>query len=565
MKSLLFLLGLAVITGQAQPVFRAGVSAIDVSPKEFPRIIAGGFLEAQASTITDKLYTRSLVLDDGKTQIAIVIVDTCMMTRTLIDEAKALASAQTGIPTDRMLVSATHTHSAPAAMGCLGTRLDVDYAKFLVPKIAEGIVAAHKRLQAAKIGWGAVDDWEHTHTRRWIRKPDKVITDPFGEPTARANMHPGHESPDVTGPSGPSDPALSVISVQTAKGKPMAFFANYSMHYFGAKAISSDYYGAFAQHIAKLMKQSSSEGPEFVAAMTQGTSGDQQWMDYSKPRPQITMDAYAEEVAKKAMETYAKIQHQKLAPIAMVEKLLTLNYRVPSEKRLAWARPIAAKIVNDVPKDKQEVYAREAIILHERQKTEIKLQAIRIGDLAIATLPNEVYAITGLKLKAQSPLPNTINIELANGGEGYIPPPEQHALGGYTTWPARTAGLEVQAEPMMVETLLDALEEITGKNRQIITHTLGDYPQAVFASNPTSYWRMNEIAGDSLYPVNDWHGEEPRYEPGVARDLEGPQGEAFSGKGINRAPHFAGGRVDGFPMTGSDYSVEFWFWRMPVQ
>ena len=561
MKSLLFLLGLAVISAQAQPVFRAGVSAVNITPTTFPRIIAGGFIEAQSSTITDQLYTRSLVLDDGKTQIAIVIVDTCMMTRSLIDEAKAMASAQTGIPTDRMLVSATHTHSAPAAMGCLGTRLDVDYTKFLVPKLAEGIVAAHKRLQPAKIGWGVVDDWEHTHTRRWIRKPDKMITDPFGDPTARANMHPGHESPDVTGPSGPSDPGLSVISVQTAGGKPMAFFANYSMHYFGAKAISSDYYGAFAQHIAKLMKQSSSEGPEFVAAMTQGTSGDQQWMDYSKPRPQITMDAYAEEVAKKAIEAHAKIKHQKQAPIAMVEKLLTLNYRMPSEKRLAWARPIAAKIVNDVPKDKQEVYAREAIILHERQKTEIKLQAIRIGDLAIATLPNEVYAITGLKLKAQSPLPTTINIELANGGEGYIPPPEQHALGGYTTWPARTAGLEVQAEPKMVETLLDALEEITGKNRQIITHTLGDYPQAVFTSNPTSYWRMDEIAGDTLYPVNDWRGEEPRYEPGVARYLEGPQGEAFSGKGINRAPHFAGGRVDGFPMTSSDYSVEFWFWN----
>ena len=561
MKYLLFLLGLAVITAQAQPAFRAGVSAIDITPTTFPRIIAGGFIEAQSSTITDKLYTRSLVLDDGKTQIAIVIVDTCMMTRTLIDEAKALASQQSGIPTDRMLVSATHTHSAPAAMGCLGTRLDVDYAKFLVPKIAEGIVTAHKHLQAAKIGWGVVDDWEHTHTRRWIRKPDKVITDPFGDPTARANMHPGHESPDVTGPSGPSDPGLSVISVQTAKGRPLAFFANYSMHYFGDKAISSDYYGAFARHIAKLLKQSSSEGPDFVAAMTQGTSGDQQWMDYSKPRPQITIDAYAEEVAHKAMEAYAKIQHQKQAPIAMGEKLLTLNYRVPSEKRLAWARPLAAKIVNDVPKDKQEVYAREAIILHERQKTEIKLQAIRIGDLAINALPNEVYAITGLKLKAQSPLPTTINIELANGGEGYIPPPEQHALGGYTTWPARTAGLEVQAEPKMVETLLDAMEEITGKNRQLITHTLGDYPQAVFASNPTSYWRMNEIAGDSLYPVNDWHGEEPRYEPGVARYLEGPQGEAFSGKGINRAPHFAGGRVDGFAMTSTDYSVEFWFWN----
>jgi len=44
----------------------------------------------------------------------------------------------------------------------------------------------------------------------------------------------------------------------------------------------------------------------------------------------------------------------------------------------------------------------------------------------------------------------TMNIELANGSEGYIPPPEQHMLGGYTSWPARTAALEFQAEPKIV-------------------------------------------------------------------------------------------------------------------
>jgi hypothetical protein len=53
-------------------------------------------------------------------------------------------------------------------------------------------------------------------------------------------------------------------------------------------------------------------------------------------------------------------------------------------------------------------------------------------------------------------------MELTNGAAGYIPPPEQHALGGYTTWPARTAGLEVNAEPRIVETVLQLLEEVSG-------------------------------------------------------------------------------------------------------
>ena len=140
MKSLLFLLGFATITAQAQPVFRAGVAAIDITPTTFPRIIAGGFLEGRGDKIVDRLHVRSFVLDDGKMKIAFAIVDTCMMEQSLIDEAKALAAKQCGIPVDRMMVSATHTHSAPAAMGCLGTRKDTEYGKFLMPKIAEAIV-----------------------------------------------------------------------------------------------------------------------------------------------------------------------------------------------------------------------------------------------------------------------------------------------------------------------------------------------------------------------------------------------------------------------------------------
>ena len=86
--------------------------------------------------------------------------------------------------------------------------------------------------------------------------------------------------------------------------------------------------------------------------------------------------------------------------------------------------------------------ADRARLYHGKATFPWQLQAIRIGDLTISTLPNEVYALTGLKLKAQSPGAMHFNIELANGGEGYIPTPEQHVLGGYTTWPARTAGLE---------------------------------------------------------------------------------------------------------------------------
>jgi len=557
----------------ADPPFRAGAVTVEITPKKLPAIIAGGFLEGRATKVNDPLYVRCIALDDGKTKIAFAIVDTCMMAQSLIDEAKQQASTQCGIPMDHLMVSATHTHSAPAAMGCLGTRQDKDYAAWLPEKIAEGILAATKNLQPARIGWASIDDWEHTHNRRWIRKPEKKIVDPFGNATGLANMHPGYLSADVIGPSGPVDPGLSVISLQTLQGRPIAVLANYSQHYFGSPPVSADYYGLFCKHVASLLgEQGEGNGP-FVCAMSQGTSGDLMWMDYGSAQKPMNTDSYAQAVAQSAEQALKQVKYHDSVPLAMVEKRLKLNYRVPDDKRLEWARPIAAGIENDLPKNQREVYAKEALILHDRQQTEIKLQAIRIGELTIATLPNEVYAITGLKLKAQSPSTAHFNIELANGAEGYIPPPEQHVFGGYTTWPARTAGLEVQAEPKIVATLLDALEEATGGKRRGMQDEHGPYARAVLDAKPVAYWRLNEAsgrtAGNAVEGGIAAHLSDPAawYLPGVGSGTGAGAGEAlmpsaFSGsKQINRAVHLAGGElraeIDGL---GNRYSIALWFW-----
>ena len=554
------------------PVLHGGAATVDITPLSERSIVAGGFLEAQASKVHDRLFVRSIVLDDGKTAICLTVVDTCMMTQSLIDEAKLLASKRCGIPVSNMMVSATHTHSAPAAMACLGTRLDKAYADWLPAKIAESIVAAHAKREPARIGWNSINDWEHTHNRRWIRKPEKRIVDPFGNASGLAHMHPGYLSPDVIGPSGPVDPELFVLSVQSTDGRPLAVFANYSQHYFGAQAISSDYYGLFCKYIAETMGESGEGNGPFVCAMSQGTSGDLMWMDYGLPAKTISMAEYAESVAKYAEQSLNAIAYRDFVSLGMVERTLSLNYRAPDQKRLDWARPIVSGIENDLPKNLQEVYAKEALILHERQSTTVKLQAIQIGDMTIATLPNEVYALTGLKLKGRSPSPWHFNIELANGAEGYIPPPEQHTLGGYTTWPARTAGLENEAEPKIVESLIQALEEVTHRTRRSMEDTHGPYAQGILDAKPISYWRLDD--SDGISARNAVSGGQPAnlspgyawYLPGVGSGTGIGSSEelapsAFSGPDqINRSLHLAGGVLTcELPQKIDNYSVSFWF------
>jgi putative membrane-bound dehydrogenase-like protein len=556
-----------LVVPTASAAFRAGALSVDISPTNFPVRVNAMFTERSADKVVDPLFAKALALDDGTTRLVICVVDTCMMPRNLIDRAKAEAGKATGIPADRMLVSATHTHSAPSAMGCLGSRVDPRYAAFLPGRITAAIVGSVERLAPARIGWAQADDWDHTFNRRWIRRPDKMLTDPFGQRNVRAHMHPGHESPDAIGPSGPVDPQLSVLSVQRADGRPLALLANYSMHYYESPLLSSDYFGRFAGHVATMLGADGS----FVGIMSQGTSGDLMWMDYGAPRREIGYDAYAKELAGRVAEMVRGMKWLETAPLKMAERKLGLAYRVPDEQRLAWARDMAAKLGDKLPQSQPEIYALEATYLHERPRTELILQALRIGDLGITALPNEVFAITGLKLKRQSPLAATFNIELANGAEGYIPPPEQHKLGGYTTWPARTAGLETNAEPRIVETALALLEEVAARPRGAPADEHGSYARAVLEAKPAAYWRFEEIIIPTARDATGKH--DATFEDGVALWLPGADGRighqppqpptpnAFSGAQINRSVHFAGGRVRAKVPLGENYSVELWLWN----
>src|SRR5947207_1686563 len=165
-------------------------------------------------------------------------------------------------------------------------------------------------------------------------------------------------------------------------------------------------------------------------------------------------------MAKIAHEAYQQFQYTDSAPVDMRETKLKLHYRVADEKRLAWSKERLAALNGKKPTAQPDIYAREQLLLAENPQRELKLQAISVGTFAIAAIPNEVFALTGLKIKGQSPFSTTMVIELANGAEGYIPPPEQHKLGGYTTWAARTAGLEVTAEPGILNAAVGALEKV---------------------------------------------------------------------------------------------------------
>ncbi len=542
--------------------FRAGAAVVDVTPEKLPVIVNGGMLSRTADKVKTRVHARAVAVADGDTRIVIVVVDSCMMPRPLLDEAKAIASERTGIPTDHLLMSATHTHSAPSCMGALGTSEDPNYVPFLREKLVEAVEAAVANLEPAKSGFAKADAAGFTAVRRWIRRPDRLAEDPFGNPTGRANMHAGRVWDDVTGESGPEDPDISMLSLQALDGRPIAVLANFSMHYYGDQALSSDYFGLFAEGLKARLAPRGGATP-FVGIMSHGCSGDIWRRDYTQPEPAPqTIEEYAEGLLDIAMKAYEGIDYEAAPEVAMAEARMTLNYRVPDKQRLEWARRVVEAMGDRDPENQTEVYAREQIILHERQSTEIVVQGLRIGEVGIATTPCETYAVTGLKIKAASPLKHNMVIELANGGDGYIPPPEQHLFGGYNTWPARSAGLEVKAEPKIAATAIGLLEKVAGETRKAHRLSRGPAALAIRDLEPAAWWRMDEFAGP-LAIDHSGHHRDAVFEPEVTYFLEGPRSDYFCENGEkNRAAMFVGGRmlgrVDGLEDA---YSVSLWLWN----
>ncbi|MCH5377416.1 MAG: LamG domain-containing protein, partial [Planctomycetes bacterium] len=463
------------------------------------------------------------------------------------------------------------THTAPSSLACLGTNADPNYVPYLREKLAEAIAAAEANLEPAKVGWGSTQAPEFTALRRWILRPDRLRDDPFGNPTVRANMHAGRKWEDVVGESGPEDPQLSMISIQSSSGRPLALLANFSMHYFsGDKPLSADYFGRFAEDLQNRLGSEETQKTPFVAIMSHGCSGDIWRKDYTRSEPsqveQFTIEQYAQGMADLAFAAYQNIEYQADVPVKMAEARMTLNYRVPNKQLLEWSQRVVDAMGDRLPKTTEEVYAREQLILHERQSTEIAVQGLRIGDIGIASTPNETYALTGLKIKLQSPLEKTMVIELANGGDGYIPPPEQHMLGGYNTWAARSAGLEVTAEPKIAEQALELLERVTGENRRPYQQSRGEAVSQILTSQPDAYWRLDEMSGLRAIDATENH-RDAILEPPVAFFLAGPASEAYCGQGEqNRSAHFAGGRLSArIPKLNNDYTVVFWCWNgMPT-
>jgi len=460
-----------LLAAENRPGLQAGTAAWEITPDVFPTQLRSG----PSKYVHDPLHVRALALQNGEGRVVIAVVDAIGVGRDWTDEAKAVAAERTGWKPEQMLVCATHTHSAPKGGDTSPGR--IAYEKKRREGLVEALTRAIQSLEPAKIGFASDEEPSEVYNRRWFLKEGTMDKNPLGRfDQVRTNPPRRH----LLKPAGPTDPQLSVVDVRTRRGRPLGLVANYALHYVGGiprvvedggKTVgmaSADYYGEFARVMP--YRVGGSNPPEnFVAMMTNGASGDINNIDFDGRRPprapfeQVRL--VAAKTADAAWRAVKKIDvYDENPKLAILQRKVTIRYRKPSTEDVERARQLMALTA----KERDAINKRcSSVAAATRRYAEpdmtpsedVIVQALRVGDQAIVTMPFEVLVEIGLEVKRKSPFPRTFLISLANGSHGYLPPPNQHQLGGYETW-LTSAHFAEDTSVILSKNLLEMLAEL---------------------------------------------------------------------------------------------------------
>lgn len=415
--------------------FRAGAAKIDVTP-------AKSSLPKGFEGVNDPIYARVAVLDDGSSRAALISVDAGAIPNEIWSAVTQGAQTELGIAPERLMITATHTHSVPFRMD-----------PTMSGKIMTALREAAGRLQPARIAYGQGVSYINVN---------RNIIDP--------KTHRWWEGPNY---EGPSDKTVAVVRIETTAGQPIAIYYNYAVHAVingQLDQVSGDIPGATSRYIEDSLDNKA------VALWSEGAAGDQNPIFF-----QQTYDLRAIRVA-----DYAKRGED--ISNAMPPGGQGLNKRDPQVVRLmnqqrqlanAMGQMLGEEVlrVNRDTLDRPEVAPRlfgasKTITCPGRTRTDqgragypgtytdgdplpIRLSMLKIGHIEIGGVNAEVFNPIAQRFKARAGSARTMMATLTNGmaGTGYIPNDEAY---GQNTFEVVSSRLKQGcAETGIINGLLD--------------------------------------------------------------------------------------------------------------
>jgi len=430
----------------APVVFKVGVGKEKITPP-VGTAMAGYYHERRGETVRDDLFARAMAVQHGDERIVMIVCDLIEIPTPIVEEARRLIQQQIGVPPERVMISATHTHTGPVLDGKL---VDRDYVAGLPGRIAKAAVAASGKMRDATLRLGAIDIPGFNRNRIYrMSDGTEVKNKPHGK-AAR-----------VIGVCGPCDTQMIVLAAYDPDHRLMGMMVNFPAHadvIGGGEAnfLSADWPGEMASAVHAVY------GDDVEALFLQGCSGDlnQSNIEGLPNRGESGALRIGRGLAGAAIACAERSRPMTRGGL----KAMIHTERIPYYTRdAAYFERIAAL---KAQKERTELEDAE-IALGERwefdgKTADVPIQALRIGSLSLVGLPAEIFNAIGLEIKHWSPTELTAVVELANGKVSpYVPTTDQAERNAYGAKPILSRWLCADAGRRMAD------------RAQVMLHTLG--------------------------------------------------------------------------------------------
>lgn len=420
-----------------------------------------------ADGVHSKLFVKAAAVEINGVCGIVISVDLLWLAKSIHDTAVARIAEATGIPSERVLIHATHTHTGGPASDIskpVETFTPVpEYTAFVGKMVGDCGILAYQRLQNATAKAAKKDVHGVSFIRNYKMKDGRIL------------MNPGWQNPDIIEPFGTLDPELSALFFYGEGEKPMGALVNFAMHHDCVSAKThctkycSDYSGIMAEELKKTF------GPDFVMVMVNGCCGNVNHFDVSKSFDEFFTELpylrIGKRLADEVRDLYAKAEPLEMAAVGGKKVVVEIERRKVSEEELEEFKRMVEKYPNplDAPggvgdPDSDGSKRRRAPgifnFIKLPDKLPMTLQALRIGGCMFYAVCGETYSEFGLYMKEHSPLPFSMVAELANGGDGcYIPTREAF---GTTLYEAQIPSSKLVPDGgyIMADTVLALANEI---------------------------------------------------------------------------------------------------------
>ena len=389
--------------------FSVGYARVDITPRE-----ALPIYEGVGESAHDPLQITVTALCDGTDAALLVSVDVRGIRVNISETCHRLIEKSVGIPAERVLLNATHTHSAPAPGFDLESPSKMWVETTFYKQLLVGVKEALRDLTPAEAYVGVSHTEGITFVRRYLKANGKYSTNPSisDEPVA-------HESE--------ADNEMRTVRFER-EGKKDVLMVNYQTHYGDSPARYPDQYSADFVHT---FREAAEKELDCLFTYHSGASGN---LNFSGKLPGEKKYENFVEATKGLMLTakdaIAKEEKAETGPIRSASSKYVANTIQDSEERYNHAVEVntargAGKSFTELlhKYDFVSKYQATAVIMRKGlgEHPEIPFTAISCGDIAFVSAPYEMFDTNGQEVRAASPFKSTFICSLTNGSFGYVP------------------------------------------------------------------------------------------------------------------------------------------------